>query len=324
MAFKRSLRAILTICAGAFATLPAYAAYSKLVMFGDSMSDTHRMYKISKALFGKPFPDKPNLPGRVCDGPVAVEFFAEHLGVPMLNYSFAGASSGYDTLALVPLGVLTQINEYLNNNAVVPIISTLPIVSPVLSLLPGTGRADPNALHMIWTGPDDYYRLNIGMNSLTTVSLVANIKQAVATLHNAGARHFFIPLMPDLSLTPSAKSHEKATPGYINAARRVSDEFAVELTKTLAELRQRYPNADFRTFDTLTFMREQFTKVRAEGKIVDVACRNGGLDLTTLRNTPMVVCPNPQDHVFWDSNHPTSWVNVILAQAWSKVYPKAP
>ncbi len=295
----------------------AMADYSKLIVFGDSMSDTHRIFEFSKLVFGKGFPAEPSYAGRVCDGPVAVEYLADNLGLPLLNYSFAGASSGYDTLLLVPFGVLTQVNEYLNNNALVPTITTLPLISPLLAKIPGTGRADPKALHMIWTGPDDFYRFLIGMNTATSYSAMGNIKQAVTTLYNAGARYFFIPLMPDLSLTPSALVHEKVTPGYLASARKVSDHFSGVLRKGIEELKAKYPQASFMTHDTLGFMRTEFARVEAEGKNIKEACKVGGLDVLTLKNTPVTACPNPQDYVFWDSNHPTSWVNKVLADSWT-------
>jgi phospholipase/lecithinase/hemolysin len=311
--------ATLAVC-----TSSAMADYSKLVVFSDSMSDTHRIFEFSKLVFGKGFPAAPSYAGRVCDGPVAVEYLADNLKLPLLNYSFAGATSGYDTLLLVPFGMLTQVNEYLNSNAKVPTITTIPVLSKLLSRVPGTGRADPMALHMLWIGPDDFYRLNVGMNSITTATTMGNVKQAVNSLYNAGARYFFIPLMPDLSLTPSALVHERSTPGYVAAARKSSDQFAVALSKGIEELRLRYPDAHFMSHDTLSLMRTEFARVEAEGKILNPACRTGGLDVLTLKSTPLTVCTNTQDHVFWDGNHPTSWVNKILAASWTPAITEQP
>ncbi len=295
----------------------AMADYSKLVVFGDSMSDTHRLFEFSKLVFGKGFPAAPSYPGRVCDGPVAVEYLADNLKLPLQNYAFAGATSSYDTLLLVPFGMLTQVNEYLNDNAKVPTITTIPVVSTLLSKLPGTGRADPQALHMIWIGPDDFYRPLLGMNSTTSYTTLANVLQAVTSLYNGGARYFFIPLMPDLSLTPSALVHEKTQPGYVAAARKSSEQFAQVLAKGIEDLKQRYPDAHFMTFDTLSYMRAEFVRVAAEGKVLTPSCKSGGLDIYTLKSTPVTVCPVVPNHVFWDNNHPTSWVNKILAGTWT-------
>ncbi len=295
----------------------ALADYSKLVVFGDSMSDTHRLFEFTKLVFGKGFPAPPSYQGRISDGPVAVEYLAKDLNVPLLDYAFAGATSGYDTLVLVPIGVLTQVNEYLNNNAIVPTVTTIPVVSTILSKVPGTGRADPMALHMIWTGPDDFYRIGVGMNTATSFSTAADIKQAVTSLYDAGARYFFIPLMPDLSLTPSARNHEKKKPGYTATALKCTDHFAGVLRQTLDDLRQRYPDAHIMSHDTLTFMREEFAQVGAQGTNITEACKAGGLDLVTMTTSPLTLCPNPQNYVFWDGNHPTTWVNKILGASWT-------
>jgi phospholipase/lecithinase/hemolysin len=251
--------------------------------------------------------------GRFCNGLVAVEVFANGLGVPMQGYSFSGATTGYATLVALPLGVLTQVNEYLNNNTVVPTITKVPVVSPVLSIALGNGKADPKALHLIWSGPDDYYLG--GMLSMTAYTATANIQQAITSLYNAGARYFFVPTMPDLSLTPSAKLHEKLTPGYIDAAAKVTAQFSVVLTQGLEAMRAKYPDAKIMSFDTLPFMKAEMDKARAAGKNVTESCLEVG---SAAHGGVRTSCDNPDDYMFWDNNHPTAEANRILAAAWLK------
>ncbi len=297
------------ICSAAMA-----ADYSKLVVFGDSMSDTHRLYDYTTANWGESDPGPPNYDGRFADGPVAVEFLAQNLGLTLQNYAFAGATSGTDTLLLVTEGMLTQVNEYLANPAVVPPVTT---VSNYL-FKPAKPRADPDALHMIWTGPDDFYRLLIGMTNLTGYSVMSNVKTAVGRLYAGGARHFFIPEMPDISMTPSAKLHNTFQPGYIWSARVCTDSFQRLLAQGIVELRKKYPDAKFMTHGTLAFMRTEFVKVRAEGKDLTTPCRKeGAFDLSKLSTGPATVCPDVSNRVFWDGNHPTSWVNKVLADEWT-------
>jgi cholinesterase len=304
----------LAFIASAFLCTAAMADYSKLVVFGDSMSDTHRLYDYTTNNWGESDPGPPNYDGRFADGPVSVEFLAENLKLPILNYAFAGATSGYDTLLLIPQGMLTQINEYLTDPNFVPPVAT---VSNYL-LKPAKPKADPNALHMIWTGPDDFYRLLVGMTTLTGYSVVSNVKLAVGRLYAAGARQFFIPLMPDISLTPSAKLHNTFQPGYIWSARVCTDSFQKLLTQALVELRKKYPDATFMSHDTLSFMRAEFARVKAEGKNLTTPCRKeGAFDLSKLSTGAPTVCADVNQHVFWDGNHPTSWVNKVLADEWT-------
>jgi phospholipase/lecithinase/hemolysin len=312
MGYSKLVRRVL-VTALAMISTAAMADYSKLVVFGDSMSDTHRLYDYTTANWGESDPGPPNYDGRFSDGPVAVEYLAKSMQLPLVNYAFAGATSGYDTLLLVSEGMLTQINEYLTAPGVVPPVGT---VSSYL-FKPAKPKVDPDALHMIWTGPDDFYRLLIGMTGLTGYSVVDNVKSAVGSLYAAGARQFFIPLMPDISLTPSAKTHDRVQPGYIWSAKYCTDSFQKLLVKAIADMRVKYPDAKIMSHDTLTFMRDQFTKVKAEGKNLTDTCRKEGpFDPNKLSTGAATACANPENYVFWDGNHPTSWVNKVLADEW--------
>lgn len=245
---------------------------------------------------------------------MAVEVLASALGVQIENHSFSGAVSGYLTLLGVPLGVLSQVTEHLNRRSLVPSLPTVPIVGEVFSLIPGTGKADPKALYVIWTGPDDYY-LPGGMNSLTAYKAAANIQQAIASLYNAGARYFFVPSMPDLGITPRARQLEQRNSGYIARASKYSQQFSDVLGKALDSSRSRHPQAHIMGFDTLPFLKAEMDKARSQGKNVTQACHPGGLNLTQFEER--TVCPNPDDYLFWDDNHPTAQANRILGSAWA-------
>jgi phospholipase/lecithinase/hemolysin len=190
----------------------------------------------------------------------------------------------------------------------------VPLVGGVFSLIPGTGKADPKALYVIWTGPDDYYFPG-GMNSLTAYKAGANIQQAITSLYNAGARYFFVPSMPDLGITPRARQLEARNAGYIARASKYSLQFSNVLGKALDSSRSRYPQARIMGFDTLSFLKVEMDKARAQGKNVTEACHPGGLNLTQFEER--TVCPNPDDHLFWDDNHPTAEANRILGNAWA-------
>lgn len=315
----KPLKLALSVASLALLSGQAQAGYSKVVVFSDSMSDTHRYYDFTENFFGKGKgrpKSPPSMKGRFCDGKVAVEIVAEQLNAPLQGYAFSGAQSGYQTLVPgVPWGVLTQVNEYLNNNAVVPTISTLPVLGNVVLAVPGTGRADPKALHLIWTGPDDFYALG-GFSDKTGPKAAANIQQAITTLYNAGARYFFVPTMPDLAVTPSARRHEADTPGYIATAQRYSELFTEQLKQALAASRAKYPKAVIMSFDTIPFMRAGFAEAAAEGKNVTDACFQA--EFNPLTPEPDTACPDPENHLFWDANHPTAYSNRILGEAWGK------
>lgn len=295
---------------------PAWAQYTKVVMFGDSMSDTHRWYDFLKATTGRGAPDVPSLPGRFSNGKVSSEVLAEMLGAPLQNYSFSGATSGYRSLVVLPMGVLTQVNEYLNDNTVVPVITTVPILSDVLNLVTGPGKADPKALHVIWTGPDDYYYLG-GFNPTTAYTASGNIQQAITSLYRAGARYFFVPTMPDLSITPSARyGHEPNEPGYMARATKYSAQFHQVLTVALDTMRKRYPDAKIMSFDTIAFTNEMLPKLKAQGFNITDSCQKGGGFFPGAEKP--TACDTPDTYLFWDLNHLTAVSNKMLAEAWFK------
>ncbi|RZI83939.1 MAG: hypothetical protein EOP38_10940 [Rubrivivax sp.] len=294
----------------------AWAQYSKVVVFGDSLSDTHRIYEFTKAVFGVGLPPSPpSMLGRFCDGPVAVENLAQKLNAPILNYSFAGSQTGYGTLVLIPWGILTQVNEHLNHGAMVPTITTLPLISDLTSLIPGTGRADPKALYFIWSGPDDFYAPG-GMAPKTIETATRNIQQAITSLYNAGARYFFIPTMPDLSITPRALEKEQTQPGYIAKASLLSTQFSDALKKALVTSAAKAPKARIMVFDTLPFLAVEKAKAEAEGKNTTQVCHHGTLNWTIFNTDPP--CPDPENYLFWDDNHPSAAANRVLGEAWAK------
>lgn len=293
---------------------PACAQYTKVVMLGDSMTDTHRWYDFLKATTGRGAPREPSMPGRFSNGKVSSEILAEALGVPLQNYSFSGATSGYLSLVVLPMGVLTQVNEHLNNNAVVPTVTTVPLLSDILSLVTGPGKADPKALYVIWSGPDDYYFLG-GFNALTAYAATANTQQAITSLYRAGARYFFVPTMPDLAITPSARyGHEPIEPGYMARAAKYSKQFHQVLTAGLETMRKRYPQAKIMSFDTMAFTNEQLPLLKAEGFNITDSCIP--MPLTTQPGTEL--CSDPDKYLFWDSNHLTAVANRKLGEAWHK------
>lgn len=267
--------------------------YTQVIGFGDSMSDTGNIFTVTKSIIGWGFPTAPDSKGRFSNGDVAFEVMANRLNLPLTNFAFAGGTSGQGDL--IPLsalqkGVLSQVTDYLAG-------------------LSRAGKAvDPKALHVIWVGPNDYYQADNVNVVATATKATANITAAVTTLYGRGARYFFIPLMPDFSLTPSATEHEALEPGYKNKAIKRSDEFAAALKAGIAALKTKYPAAKFTTFDTLTYSRTQQAQAKASGINVTEQCMHGDVMLGTTKS----ICPQQDRWLYWDSNHPTAAANLVL------------
>jgi phospholipase/lecithinase/hemolysin len=267
-------------------------SYSQVISFGDSMSDNGNMFKVGTDLakWGMPMP--PNVGGRFSNGPVVIEIMSYILNKSLLNYAFGGAKSGYDSL--IPaygfnIGMLTEVDDFLGN----------------LGLFKS---ADSKALYVIWTGPDDFYK-GVNMFDATVASTVtSHIKTAMTKLYWRGARNFFVPLMPDLSITPAARIHATVTDGYLAAAHKRSVEMSSDLTTMLKSFAKQYPLAKVRTFDTFTVLTTEKQKYANNlGYNVTDACYT-----PAFMGLPGPVCDNPDDYLFWDGNHPTAWVSQII------------
>lgn len=272
--------------------------YSQLVSFGDSMSDTGNMYEVTLKLGGTGLPTAPNDRGRFSNGPVVLEAMANALNRPLLNYAFGGARSG--STNLIPAygmqhGMLKQIGDFLANQ---PSIWT-----PV----------DANALYVLWTGPDDFYSDGNIFNPLTVSVVTANIRQGMVQLYQRGARQFFVPLMPDLSITPSAHEHNKTLPTYLASAHARSAELAAAVTSMLQAFAKQYPLARVRTFDMYTYSQTRMAQAAAEGYNVTEPCYT-----PAFMGLPGPVCAHPDQYLFWDTNHPTAAGSLVIGTAFAE------
>lgn len=281
-------------------TTPVFSnSYSQIFSFGDSMSDTGNLYAAMRANGAKtPLPTSPNYLGRFSNGPVVLEAMANALNLPLVNYAFAGARSGYNNLVPVygmQKGMLQQIQDLLDNQ-------------PTTS-----SKLDANGLYVLWTGPDDYYADGNVFNPRITATIIDDIRTGMTRLYQRGARHFFVPQMPDLSITPSAHIHNQSLGNYNVNAKARSAEMAAALNKMLASFAKTYPQASVRTFETFSYSQTRVAQAAAEGFDVAKACYD-----PKFMGIPGPVCSNPDKHLFWDGNHPTAAGSLVIGTDFAK------
>ncbi len=149
--------------------------YSQIYVFGDSLSDTGRLFDATS------LPPAPYFEGRVSNGKLWIEELAETLNLPYnpdTNFAWAGATSGSVNVNGDDLiGVQQQIDNYLNNNQ----------------------TADEDALYIVWAGANDFSK---GIPDIT--KSISNIVTAVSKLRQHGAKHILVPNLPPLDKTPRA------------------------------------------------------------------------------------------------------------------------
>lgn len=177
-------------------TLP----YSKLVVFGDGLSDQGRFFALTD---GRYPPSPPFLRGRWTNGPTWVERLARLAGLPLSaddNLAQGGATTGAYNLN-------EALRAALELDASAPIRGVLTQVDHCVA----RGALDPAALYVIWAGGHDLGAyLDVGQPDLKGHPPEENVRRAVRTLAQAGARHFFVGNMPDLAGTPGYVGTPKA------------------------------------------------------------------------------------------------------------------
>ena len=103
---------------------------NQVVVLGDSLSDNGNFYNLT----GRP--GAPYWQGRISDGPVAVEYLAQSLGVPLKDFAYAGATTGVGNI--VDGGTVDQLG-----------LLKLPGITTVFqsAKLAGKFPIDPNSLY---------------------------------------------------------------------------------------------------------------------------------------------------------------------------------
>ena len=263
-------------------------AYSQIVAFGDSLSDTGNVF-ISTG--GAPF--APYYSGRFSNGPVWLESLASSLGLsvnPLLaggtNYAFGGAATGPPFTSSTPT-LTQQLNTY---------------------YLPAHPTADPNALYVVWGGGND-----VRQGSIT--GSAGNVGNIVQTLVNAGAVHFLVPNLPNIGLTPEAQA---GGPAQVAGATFLSTTFNAQLAGVVAGLRTTNPTIDLVTVDVYGFLNNVIANPGSYG-ITNTTnrCYSG----PTGVGGSGTVCANPNEYVFWDGIHPTATAHAALGAYAASVVP---
>lgn len=272
-------------------------AYSQLVVFGDSLSDNGNANALMQSSFGVTLPAAPYFNGRFSNGPVAVEVMAANLGLTLVDYAYGGATTGL-TSRITPLnaiastGIKGQVNSF------------------TAGLSAAGKTADASALYVVWGGGNDFFS---SPTAETAVTAITNLTGEVIQLYGAGARDFFIPLLPDLAFTAESIKNGGA---YQAGAHALSVGFNNGLTSALNTLEGKLAGANIRIFDTNSVLTTYRANLAAAGGNVTDACWSGNYFGAGT------VCSNPDQYMLWDGVHPTAGVHAAVGQAMAAAVPE--
>jgi phospholipase/lecithinase/hemolysin len=223
-----------------------------LHVFGDSLSDSGALTFLSPANC----PPAPYSGCRFSNGPVWAELLAADLGLSAAtvygggtNYAIGGQRT----------------DEVLNGQV------------PLFMALNG-GVADPDALYVIWAGPNDLFQ-----SFANPTEAVDNIIDSILGLSAAGAVDFLIPNVPIANL------------------------WAFEFNSRLAI-----------GLDALDAGGLNITQFDAFSTFLDITLNPGDYGLTNVTDsclTSTSLCANPDEYLLWDTVHPTAIGHQIIAAA---------
>lgn len=249
------------------------------VVFSDSLADEGRIYAVSN----NTFPPYPYYVGRFSNGPTWVEHAFEHRE----NYAYGGATSGYtNTLErefgdlVANTGLLGQVDEYLSTHT-----DREGMEDAVFYIAIGG-----NDLLSLGSSPDD----DEGFRLVNT--MIDHIETAIKQLEAAGAVHFTLVGLPNLSVIPASKP---LTPSQRRFIARIGERFNDDLYALAEDGQHAYLDMD-------AFMQERLDHPEKYGftNVVD-AC----VDIVNK-----TMCHNPEDYFFWDDIHPTTRVHEMFAE----------
>lgn len=302
---KRHIVWMFSALLAGMAALAAQAQqYTKIVVFGDSLSDTGNDLVLSETYYHLPLPGPPAdyTLGRFTDGPDTVPPAMKYFGVwveqlagalpahPQVmasleggtNYAFGFAKTGSgttplsfdgDTIYVENIG--QQIDDY-------------------LAMHP---KIDSHTLFVVWGGANDVIEASsAGEVFDAATDLVGNIQRLI----HAGATQFLIPNLPPLGLTPEFNSSPSLS--------KTADEATVLYNTTLDAGVDLLPWLNFGKHLTLHKL-DVYSTMKA------IVASPGSYGLLNATSSSQAMPVDPDMYLFWDGLHPTTRGHNLLGQA---------
>ena len=279
----------------------AHQAYSKMVVFGDSLSDPGNAFVLTGQVSIRPFsliPDAPYLIGGLhfSNGKTWAEVLAKDLRLPSgpafrnplryTNYAVGGARAR----SVNGVDLTDQVGLYLSKH---------------------NTAADPDALYVIMIGSNDVRDAIVAYQADASGATSAEILKAaltavadnIQTLAAAGAHNFLIGNAPDLALVPAILEQG---PVAQFLAQLLSGEYNAGLNDTVKVLSTAF-SLDVARLDLYKLLQSLVKHPRRIGltDVVD-SCITPGVIVHAI-------CKDPDDYLFWDGIHPTHAVHEFLA-----------
>ncbi|KAG0321785.1 hypothetical protein BG000_003105 [Podila horticola] len=267
----------------------------QLAVFGDSYSDIHNVYELSKHTWPLP---KTYYNGRFSNGPIWPEYVASAKRYKLLDYAYGGATSdasvvqgysGSDSTLAVP-GFIQQIQTY---NPATRSRATL-----------------ARTLFAVNFQGNDF----IFNPAIDTQVVLANIERGIRELIAAGAENFLIVENFNYGLVPFFSADPAVAAKYAAIAAKEHAEYKGLIRKLRSEFsgakaHRGGSGVDFEVLDLYEFFKT-LTSPRELHRLGITETVKG-----CVSNDYKTVCPNPEEYFYYDGFHATTKIHLEIAKA---------
>lgn len=278
-------------------------AFSKVYVFGDSLSDNGNLAALSlvspdAAQFA--FLNDPPYQNAFTNGPTAAVQLANLLGSPPLTPSlyFLGSLAGTN---FAVAGARAAGNEPIDLNAQ---------FGAFFASQPG--NVDADALYLVFIGGNDIRDMRDKKSQIRSILTAAmrNMNDNLALLIAKGARHIMIANSPDIGSLPETHALAANKPGLVVRTKLLTQTYNTSLASTVAKL-EKMSGLDMVMFDVFTLFNQLVNDNRA---LAFVNAKDACFSSVGLVYYP--ICDENQldQFIFFDEIHPTRRIHERVAR----------